>query len=809
MEDLKLRKPMARNIVLFSDGTGNSSGKLFKTNVWRTYQAVDLADPQNPQEPRQFAFYDDGVGTSSFKPVAVLGGALGYGLTRNVRDLYAFVCRNYQPGDRIYAFGFSRGAFTIRVLIALILNQGLVPYEGDEAELDRLVKAAYRAYRSRRYPSVGGFVRPLRALRDGVIGAWDRLCGRRPYREIEVIGGPASTQPIEIEFLGLWDTVDAYGLPVDELTRAVDKFIWPLTMPDLDLNRRVKRARQALSIDDERNTFHPRVWNEATEPDGNCKTTHIDQERIGQVWFAGVHSDVGGGYPDEGLAYVSLEWIMKEAARYGLRFSPKICEQYRALADENGPIHNSRDGMAGYYRYNPRRIEKLAHQKLPNKAVVEIGRSKVHESVLRRIKTGQDGYAPFVLPPGFAVMKFDGSIEDGAASVGPTVAGTEFAAQREHVWNWVWWRRVAYFFTLAATLTLVLMPLKWPALAKGACESKLCFASRAIDLFTPLLPGFTTTWTDSFTSHPDVFLVIAVLILFGLFWGGILERRVRDAMRPLWYSMPQMAPRAGAPGAVAKAPGRLNLVIEWLRTRPGYQAFFRFLTHHLMPAGFLLAVGYCAVALVSQVSFAVRSSWGGVCVGAGDAKPVLSSMQARHWQTRDLCSATGAELRKGATYRLRVTIPVDKPWFDDRVPAGPNGVRPDDVTTGMTLGVPLRRHLGQPWFKPMARIGSTGTDVYLLDPKPTVAEPKVPGDAIAAASKNAGVVVEAPKDTVFETEFVARTDGELFLYVNDAVLQLPGYSGWTSWFYDNNRGNADVRIQLVQTLVQPTGNTVP
>src|SRR5216684_253755 len=98
---------MYKNIIVFSDGTGNSSGKLFKTNVWRVYQAVDLTDPQVPAEPRQFAFYDNGVGTSSFKPFAALGGALGVGLARNVRDLYAFVCRTYQPGDKIYAFGFS------------------------------------------------------------------------------------------------------------------------------------------------------------------------------------------------------------------------------------------------------------------------------------------------------------------------------------------------------------------------------------------------------------------------------------------------------------------------------------------------------------------------------------------------------------------------------------------------------------------------------------------------------------------------------------------------------------------------------
>jgi uncharacterized protein (DUF2235 family) len=790
---------MHKNIVLFSDGTGNSSGKLFKTNVWRTYQAVDVADPQHPKEPRQFAFYDNGVGTSSFKPLAVLGGALGLGLARNVRDLYAFVCRNYEPDDRIYAFGFSRGAFTIRILIGLIMKQGLVPYKGDEAELDRLVNAAYRAYRAKGYHTIGGLMRPMRPLRDGVINAFTWLRRQRPYGKIEVIGGPESKQPIEIEFLGLWDTVDAYGLPIDELTRAVDKFIWPMTMPDLDLNKRVKRACHALALDDERNTFHPRVWNEATEPQGNSKATRIDQERISQVWFAGMHSDVGGGYPDDGLAHVSLEWIMTEATNCGLRFSEDVRKQYIALADENGPIHDSRHGLASYYRYNPRRIEKLAHQKLENNSVVEIGRSKVHESVLRRIKTGHDGYAPFVLPPGFAVMKFDGTIEDGSNIAGPQVATTDFAAQREHVWNWVWWRRVAYFFTLAATLMLVVMPLIWPALPKGACESRLCFASHGIDLVTVLLPGFTSTWTDSFSSHPDVFFEIVGLIAVGLWSGGILARRVRDSMRSLWYGMPSMAPHPGTLDGAAKAPGRLNLAIEWLRTRVAYQTFFRLLTHQLGPAGFLVAVAYGAIAMVSQGSFALRSSWGDVCAGSGALMPVESAVQATRWQTRELCKATGAELRKGATYRLHFTIPATAPWSDARVPAGPNGIDPDDVTLSMSFSVPFRRHLGQPWFKPMARIGSNGTDVYPLDPKPTVPAPLQATTGVAPG----------PKDTLFETEIVARTHGELFLYVNDAVLQLPFYPGSARWFYNSNHGSADVLVELVQAPSRMGENMVP
>ncbi len=791
---------MHKNIVLFSDGTGNSSSKLFKTNVWRTYQAIDVADPKNPAAPRQFAFYDDGVGNSSFKPLAVLGGALGVGLARNVRDLYAYVCRNYQSGDRIYAFGFSRGAFTIRVLVGLILNQGLVPYNGNEAELDRMVNAAFRAFRAGNFKHDKGLLGPLRALRDGCIRAWHALWGRPAYDRSRNIGRPEvklpDGEPIKIEFLGLWDTVDAYGLPVDELTRAVDKFIWPLTMPDLDLSQRVKRARHALALDDERNTFHPRLWNEATEEHGNAQTRHIDQERISQVWFAGMHSDVGGGYPDDGLAYVSLVWMIQEAAKYGLRFVPRICTQYRAAMDENGPIHDSRRGLAGYYRYNPRRIDRLAHQRLSKTARVEIVRTKVHQSVLRRIAAGHDGYAPFVLPAGFAVMKFDGCIDSGAAVVGreialPDVCTSEFEKRHEQVWNWVWWRRAAYFFTLAVTLLLVAMPLRWPALPKGACESSLCFVSYAVDLVTPLLPGFASTWTDAFTSHPEIFLTISALVVFGLWSGGVFERRVRDAMRPLWHGLSNVAgdqvPRFTPPAP----PGAVNRAIQWLRGLHAYRAFFTLLTHQLLPFVFLVVVAYGAAALTSQAWFAVRSSWGDVCTATDEGKLGEPGPNPVQWQTKELCSRTLVKLQKGATYRLHVTI-GDR-WRDASVDAGPNGVLAGAGEFAMTLAVPLRRHPGQPWFKPIARIGSQGTDFYPLDPTPTVADPW----------RRAATVVDGSSYPVFATEFVARTEGELFVYVNDAVLQLPFYSGFVRLFYDNNQGSASVRIERLHAPAVP------
>src|ERR1700710_2308819 len=142
---------MGRKIILPSDGTGNSAAKVWRTNVWRTFEALDLSGND------QVAFYDDGVGTSTFKPWAILGGAFGFGLKRNVIDLYKFACRNHHgDDDRLYGFGFSRGAFSIRVVMGLILHEGLVVADS-ESELDEQARGAYRAYRRKRYHTVWPF----------------------------------------------------------------------------------------------------------------------------------------------------------------------------------------------------------------------------------------------------------------------------------------------------------------------------------------------------------------------------------------------------------------------------------------------------------------------------------------------------------------------------------------------------------------------------------------------------------------------------------------------------------------------------
>ena len=292
-----------------------------KTNVWRIYESLDLDDPTV-----QVACYDDGVGTSSFKPLALLGGTFGVGLARNVLRLYRFTCEHYEPGDRIYAFGFSRGAFTIRVLVALICDQGIIktrppvagplgraaaPDEGDAvygSELGRLAGWAYREYR-RQFTQRFGLVGPARTVRDVIIRRWERVRGRKPYDKKQ------NRQVAEIAFVGVWDTVDAYGLPIDELTDGVDRWVWPLSMQNLRLSDKVGKACHVLALDDERNTFHPVLWDESTE---SQSATDIEQERISQVWFAGMHSNVGGGYPDDALACVSFQWMTRQAGARGL-----------------------------------------------------------------------------------------------------------------------------------------------------------------------------------------------------------------------------------------------------------------------------------------------------------------------------------------------------------------------------------------------------------------------------------------------------------------------------------------------------------
>jgi uncharacterized protein (DUF2235 family) len=482
-----------------SDGTGNSSGKANKTNVWRMYQAL------NETNADQFAKYDDGVGTSSIKYLAAFGGAFGWGLKRNVIELYKFVCRNYKPdGAEIYGFGFSRGSFTIRVVVSLIINQGLVDF-GSEAELHRAARAVYRRFRAEYFPSANPIVMAWRLLRN---------FGATPPKQ--------NVEELRIRFLGLWDTVDAYGLPIAELKRGIDLYIWPMVFGDKSLSPRVERACHALSLDDERKTFHPLLWDEGAEA-RLIAQSQVQPGRLTQVWFAGVHSNVGGGYPDDQLSLVSLEWMMQEAMYHGLDLDKNAVMQVSAAKSPYGRLYDSRAGTGVSYRYEPRSVDMRVADSLAHRSIQKANRLRLYRllaapaphppldseekeilpiidsSVITRMAFGSDQYAPFNLPGAFWVMTPNGEF---MAMNGPSIPKLDKPIERDQtkgevasaalrntkrndaqvetetktlreaaktlahtddhaiglVWDTVWWRRAFYFLTVLLTTILATYP---------------------------------------------------------------------------------------------------------------------------------------------------------------------------------------------------------------------------------------------------------------------------------------------------------------------------------------------------------------
>lgn len=539
---------MAKRIIILSDGTGNSAAQVWRTNVWRTFEALDLRGSD------QVAFYDDGVGTSSFKPLAILGGAFGYGLKRNVIDIYKFVCRNFCSAednarayvgtnareqdfvhDHIYGFGFSRGAFTIRVVVGLILDQGLVKAE-TEAKLDSLATEAYRNYRAKHFKTQTGVERPFRAIRDFFLGR-TRLDKLPDRHDVE-----------KIRFLGLWDTVAAYGLPVDEMTRGVSRYLWPLELPSRQLDpKRIERACHALSLDDQRTTFHPVLWDESNMPPVYPQPNLTKQEKLTQIWFAGVHSNVGGGYPDDSLAYIPLYWIWKEAKDCDLEFKkspdadPDAFLAALSKEDKDGRLYDSRSGLGGYYRYGPRDVGVLCNSEAQDpRDFVKITSPKIHETVFRRIAVGAHSYAPVGLPKAYDIVAYDPTAGDhqifrsgGTLPETSTAAATRHSQQDKIVWSTVWRGRGIYFLTVLASLYLVIYPLAITIPATAEFTTRLRFLSDAIRLVSIPLPNAANRWIDAYARDPALFLVaaISVAILLGLSAG--LKGRITDQMRAL------------------------------------------------------------------------------------------------------------------------------------------------------------------------------------------------------------------------------------------------------------------------------------
>lgn len=868
-----------KNIVVLSDGTGNSSAKAQRTNVWRMFQALDQAGTQ------QIAMYDDGVGTSSNKYLALIGGAFGWGLKRNVLDLYKFVSRNYRAGDRIYGFGFSRGAFTIRVLTGLISREGLVAFR-TEAELDRHAAEAYRAYRRKSFHRRSPIVWLSRALRDLFIGIRNGIQRRSTYQKIE----SESRRP-RVHFLGLWDTVEAYGVPVKELKRAIDIFIWPLLFGNCRLPPVVDHAFHALALDDERRTFHPLLWDEVDEADRVArgdrgpKNDIPPTSRVTQVWFAGVHSNVGGGYPEDQLSLVSLRWMMAQASAHGLLLESAAVSRVGAEQSPYARLYDSRKGFASYYRYAPRRVEV---RKCADESKIW---PIVDGSVVMRMAHGGDGYAPITIPHQFWVLDPSGHIVPMAGRDGLTLdraktlpeapsasdpqlraaivrlAKPERAAIRL-VWDTVFWRRCVYFLTVVLTLWLVLFPWTWHLEAGDVDKVARGPVTFVVEALSSFIPNYVQSWKQALLAYPLEFGALVIGILLCLAGSTVLEQRIHDRSRLAWHetvastyhewrehiraawtrwlvaglvvlvalyvvlfmfaneeTLRTIAFMAGAVVVALgvrvigykqvdkdtpRTPIRSTLALSIGRSIRKNRVLVRsyaFLADAVVPFAFVIALILGAFVVVNRVAFDIESSAGAFCRGTGSVNQRLTSVGQRSaelpFPNDQLCWASGIELVEGGRYLIVLTTPGD--WFDKGVradPTGFDGELPIHKSTGL-----LKRRWSQKWLQPIARIGALGNEEYPLEPIDDVAAwPTPPCDRAIKRPRSpirekidkslAEALMKCnptpPDREVLRGVITARSTGELFVYVNDAVWGIPKVA---DTFVANNSGTTTLTVR--------------
>jgi len=568
---------MGRKLVIFADGTGNAFSTQ-ESNVWRLYQALDQSRPD------QIARYIKGVGTSGFRPFAMLDAATGVGVPSNVRELYRFLCWNWRPGDEIYMFGFSRGSFTIRALVGLIALQGLVPatvgaQPVSKAEMARNAMAAWRAYRAGRHQDGRGGHRWMgdgdrsrtetapgptrwrfptialaRGLRDGLLGLYHTALRHRSYASVrrDMRDHYPERHVIPIAFLGLFDTVEAYGVPFNELRAAIDFAIWPISFDNRRLSPIVRRACHALSLDDERTTFHPLLWDESPEKVATG-TRPTSKERISQVWFAGVHSNVGGAYPDDSLAHVSLTWMLSEARQRGLTLKaapgadPDAFTKVCSTQDKDGRIYDSRNGLAGYYRYGPRSVAALSNTEYSDdkRDCVHIAVPKIHQSVFERIAVDAHLYAPVSLPPAYEVLTYDERIvsPDNLRGETPEAAHRfESAAsargrdetQEKAVGSSIWRRRIIYFLTVIASIYLLAYPIASQLPPAAEYTTRLRPLSDVIRMAEVALPGAAKRWTNAYARDPMHFLLAAGMVALLMWLSSGLKDRITDQMRSAW-----------------------------------------------------------------------------------------------------------------------------------------------------------------------------------------------------------------------------------------------------------------------------------
>lgn len=336
-----------KNIVIFSDGTCNETDEGYPTNVLKLYKMIER------RSKRQVAFYDPGVGTGIYK---ITGAAFGVGISKNIQECYEFLIDYYEPGDKIYLFGFSRGAYTARSLGGMIKKSGIL-----RRHFRKLSDKAFEIYKKRDNERVA-----------------------RVFKATHCWPTTVETHH-DVYFIGVWDTVSALGFPLAAI-HTLNPFSQRLYgFHDAKLSEHVKFGYQALAIDDKRKIFKPEIWDEHS----------VDEQTIEQVWFAGVHSNIGGGYRRSGLSDISLEWMAEKAKGAGLHFWPETRKPVLMSPDSDGKIYDPRSGFGKIYTKADR--------------VIPAG-SRIHKSVFERLANEDSLYKPNNLPDSYLMCDNGGAV---------------------------------------------------------------------------------------------------------------------------------------------------------------------------------------------------------------------------------------------------------------------------------------------------------------------------------------------------------------------------------------------------------------
>jgi uncharacterized protein (DUF2235 family) len=406
-----------RNIVVCCDGPASETGKSL-SNVHKLFFCLSKTTTF------QVAFYEPGIGArapgsspkawQSAQALFVL--ATGYGLDDSILNSYEFLVKNYEEGDEIYLFGFSLGAYTARMLAGLIHKVGLLRPE--QMNLLGPSLTAYKQYSERDGTErIGPDILQLPGYEDG-----ERSIASRSDQAAQFARIVSSRLPT-IRFLGVWDTVASIMIP------RPDRFYIPTTLETAytHYNPSVRTFRQAASIDERRRMYRLRCWRTGqTFLHQRLDAASADTQDSLQVWFAGVHGDIGGGYPEaeSGLSKYPLIWMIEEAMKCGLKINLKTFRQVAWGETEEGvPFHYASPSVCGklhnpmttgwrIFEYFPKAAK---HKEWPTRKrfcglyvpdaeprLIPEGAS-IHESTLKRMDA-LSNYRPDNLPNAFETV---------------------------------------------------------------------------------------------------------------------------------------------------------------------------------------------------------------------------------------------------------------------------------------------------------------------------------------------------------------------------------------------------------------------